>query len=121
MTGSIHNFLRDRQADIVDELIGWVRLRSVAGATGRPAPAVNLKVLVEGEEEAGSTHLAGLIEENRERLDVDLVVFSDTLTWRADHPAVCTSVRGMVMAEIEVYGPCRDVHSGAASGPAPKG
>ncbi|MEU8612494.1 M20/M25/M40 family metallo-hydrolase [Actinoplanes sp. NPDC048791] len=106
----------DAKGQVLSHLWG---IRAHLAATGRAAPAVNLKLLVEGEEEAGSTHLAGLIEEHRERLDTDLVVFSDTLTWRADHPAVCTSVRGMVMAELEVYGPRRDVHSGAASGPAP--
>jgi acetylornithine deacetylase/succinyl-diaminopimelate desuccinylase-like protein len=47
------------------------------------------------------------------------VVFSDTLMWRADHPAVCTSLRGMVGAELQVFGTLRDVHSGAVSGPAP--
>jgi acetylornithine deacetylase/succinyl-diaminopimelate desuccinylase-like protein len=94
-------------------------LRAHLAATGRAAPAVNVKILVEGEEEAGSAHLADLIAEHRDRLGADLVLFSDTVTWRADHPAVCTSLRGMVMAELEVYGPLRDVHSGAASGPAP--
>jgi acetylornithine deacetylase/succinyl-diaminopimelate desuccinylase-like protein len=94
-------------------------VRAHLAATGRAAPVVNLKFLIEGDEEAGSRDFADLLEENRDRLAADLVIFSDTLTWRADHPAVCTSVRGMVMAELVVYGPLRDVHSGAASGPAP--
>jgi acetylornithine deacetylase/succinyl-diaminopimelate desuccinylase-like protein len=94
-------------------------VRAHLAATGRTAPAVNLKFLVEGEEEAGSPHLPGLVEANRARLDADLVVFSDTLLWRADHPAVCTSVRGAINAHLEVHGPLRDVHSGAVSGPAP--
>jgi acetylornithine deacetylase/succinyl-diaminopimelate desuccinylase-like protein len=47
------------------------------------------------------------------------VVFSDTLLWRADHPAVCMSLRGTLLAHLEVFGPLRDVHSGAVSGPAP--
>jgi acetylornithine deacetylase/succinyl-diaminopimelate desuccinylase-like protein len=80
---------------------------------------VNLKFLIEGEEEAGSPHFGRLLADHRDRLGADLVIFSDTLTWRADHPAVCTSVRGQVMADLTVYGPMRDVHSGAASGPAP--
>ncbi|MEU4423575.1 M20/M25/M40 family metallo-hydrolase [Actinoplanes sp. NPDC024001] len=82
-------------------------------------PAVNLKLLVEGEEETGSAQLAGIIERERDRLAADLVVFSDTLLWHAEHPAVCTSMRGMVLAKLQVYGPLRDVHSGAVSGPAP--
>ncbi|GGP85913.1 M20/M25/M40 family metallo-hydrolase [Saccharothrix coeruleofusca] len=94
-------------------------VRAHLAATGRDAPAVNLKFLVEGEEEIGSLHLAGLVDDNRDRLGADLVVFSDTLLWRADHPAICTSVRGLVLAHLEVLGPLRDVHSGAVSGPAP--
>ncbi|GGQ71534.1 M20/M25/M40 family metallo-hydrolase [Couchioplanes azureus] len=94
-------------------------IRAHLAATGRDAPAVNLKFLVEGEEETGSAHLADLLEQNRTKLAADLVVFSDTLTWRQDHPAVCTSLRGMIGAELQVYGPLRDVHSGTVSGPAP--
>jgi acetylornithine deacetylase/succinyl-diaminopimelate desuccinylase-like protein len=94
-------------------------IRAHLAATGRDAPAVNIKLLVEGEEETGSPHLARLLDGHREQLDADLIVFSDTLTWRADHPAVCMSIRGMISAHLEVMGPLRDVHSGAASGPAP--
>jgi acetylornithine deacetylase/succinyl-diaminopimelate desuccinylase-like protein len=94
-------------------------LRAHLAAMGAPAPAVNLKILVEGEEETGSSTLADLLAANRDRVAADLVVFSDTLLWRADHPAVCTSIRGMVSAHLEVFGPLRDVHSGAVSGPAP--
>ena len=93
-------------------------IRAHLAATGRDAPAVNLKILVEGEEESGSAHLSDALNQHRERLDADLVVFSDTLTWRADHPAICTSIRGMISAELRVLGPLRDVHSGAVSGPA---
>jgi acetylornithine deacetylase/succinyl-diaminopimelate desuccinylase-like protein len=83
----------------------------------RDAPAVNLKFLVEGEEEIGSEHLPDLLEDPR--VQADLVVFTDTLLWREDHPAVCTSVRGTTLAHLEIRGPARDVHSGAVSGPAP--
>ena len=86
---------------------------------GRDAPAVNLRFLVEGEEELGSPMLSTLVEEHAEDLAADLVVFSDTTLWRADHPAACTSVRGMISASIEVHGPTKDIHSGAASGSVP--
>ncbi|MEV4351103.1 M20/M25/M40 family metallo-hydrolase [Actinoplanes sp. NPDC049596] len=82
-------------------------------------PPVTIKMLVEGEEETGSAGLSDLIENNRERLAADLVVFSDTLLWHREHPAVCTSMRGMILAQLEVRGPLRDMHSGAVSGPAP--
>ena len=104
----------DAKGQVVAHLWG---IRAHLAATGRDAPAVNLKVLVEGEEEIGSTHLAGLLDDHE--VAADLVVYSDTLLWRADHPAVCMTVRGGLNAQLEVYGPRRDVHSGAVSGPAP--
>jgi acetylornithine deacetylase/succinyl-diaminopimelate desuccinylase-like protein len=94
-------------------------LRAHLAATGRDAPAVNVKFLVEGEEENGSTHLAKLLDDHRDRLGADLIMVSDTLTWREDAPAVCIGLRGSINAQIEVRGPHRDVHSGAVSGPAP--
>jgi len=94
-------------------------IRSHLHATGRTAPAVNLKMIIEGEEEAGSPGLADLLRANRSRLDADAVIFSDTLLWRSDHPALCTSIRGMLGARLEVYGPLTDIHSGAVSGTAP--
>ncbi|GAA3395793.1 M20/M25/M40 family metallo-hydrolase [Cryptosporangium minutisporangium] len=106
----------DAKGQVLAHLWG---IRAHLATTGRDAPAVNLKFLVEGEEEAGSAQLEGLIGEHRERLDVDLIVFSDTMLWRADHPAVCTSVRGQLLAQLRVFGPLRDIHAGAVSGPAP--
>ncbi|MGC5075810.1 M20/M25/M40 family metallo-hydrolase [Agrococcus sp. DT81.2] len=106
----------DAKGQVIAHL--WA-LRAHLHATGRTAPAVNLKVIVEGEEEAGSPGLAAMLDEQRARLDADVVLFSDTLLWRADHPALCTSVRGMVGATIEVLGPLTDIHSGAVSGTAP--
>jgi len=110
-----------------------VRAHLAAGATGAggtgtspdtvagpdPAPKVNLKFLVEGEEEGGSPNLAKLLEDHTDRFAADLVLFSDTLLWDAAYPAVCLSLRGMLSAHLEVYGPERDVHSGAVSGNAP--
>jgi acetylornithine deacetylase/succinyl-diaminopimelate desuccinylase-like protein len=106
----------DAKGQVLAHLWG---LRAHLAATGRDAPAVNLKFLVEGEEETGSPHLEQLLEQNRERLAADLVIYSDTMLWRADHPAVCTSLRGTINARLEVYGPLRDVHGGGVSGPAP--
>ena len=89
-----------------------------AGGHGN-APKVNLKFLVEGEEEGGSPNLAKLLEDHADRFAADLVLFSDTLLWDATHPAVCVSLRGILSVHLEVYGPERDVHSGAVSGNAP--
>ncbi|WP_455835273.1 M20/M25/M40 family metallo-hydrolase [Pseudarthrobacter siccitolerans] len=96
-----------------------MRGSTTGSAAPTAAPAVNLKYLVEGEEEGGSTHLAKVLEEQGDRLQADIVLFTDTLLWREDHPAVCVSLRGMLSASLEVFGPERDVHSGAVSGNAP--
>jgi acetylornithine deacetylase/succinyl-diaminopimelate desuccinylase-like protein len=106
----------DAKGQVVAHL--WA-IRAHLQATGRQAPAVNLKLLVEGEEEAGSPSLAAMLDEHRDRLDADAVLYSDTLLWHAEHPALCTSVRGTLTARVEVFGPLTDIHSGAVSGPAP--
>jgi acetylornithine deacetylase/succinyl-diaminopimelate desuccinylase-like protein len=94
-------------------------VRAHLAVTGNSAPAVNLKLIIEGEEETGSPHLLELVQDHLGQLAADLVVFSDTLLWRADAPAIPTSLRGMISAHLEIRGPLRDVHSGAVSGPAP--
>lgn len=104
----------DAKGQILAHLEG---LRAHLQETG--TPRINLKFLVEGEEEGGSPHLAKLLEDNAERFAADPVLFSDTLLWHARHPAVCVSLRGMLSVHLEVYGPERDVHSGAVSGNAP--
>ncbi|MEU0090768.1 M20/M25/M40 family metallo-hydrolase [Kribbella sp. NPDC006257] len=106
----------DAKGQVIAHLWG---IRAHLAKTGLEAPAVNLKLLIEGEEETGSPHLRQLLEDNQDRLAADLVIFSDTMAWHADHPAVCMSMRGTINAHLEVYGPLRDVHGGAVSGPAP--
>lgn len=94
-------------------------LESGTGAPGPSAPPVTLRLFIEGEEELGSPNLADLLEEHAADLECDLIVYSDTNLLFADRPAVCTSVRGMIGAELTVFGPDGDVHSGAVSGPSP--
>jgi acetylornithine deacetylase/succinyl-diaminopimelate desuccinylase-like protein len=94
-------------------------LRAHLAATGRTTPAVNLKLLVEGEEESGSPHFEGLLQANRERLACDVVVVSDTGMWSRDTPTVCTGMRGMVDGQIDLRGPGGDVHSGSFGGAIP--
>jgi acetylornithine deacetylase/succinyl-diaminopimelate desuccinylase-like protein len=94
-------------------------VRAHLAATGQDAPAVNLKFLIEGEEELGSPNLAAVLDEHRDRLECDLVVFTDSMLLDADHPAVSMSIRGMVGASLTVFGPEADVHSGAVSGATP--
>ena len=83
------------------------------------APPVTIKLLVEGEEESGSTNFAELLRRERERLACDVIVVSDTTMWAADVPSMCTGMRGVIDAEIDVYGPERDLHSGSFGGGVP--
>ncbi|MER7112244.1 dipeptidase [Streptomyces sp. NPDC000229] len=94
-------------------------VRAHLALTGRAAPAVNLKLLVEGEEESGSPHFRALVERHRDRLAADAVVVSDTGMWSETTPTVCTGMRGLADCEIELYGPDQDIHSGSFGGAVP--
>ncbi|GGX56637.1 dipeptidase [Streptomyces minutiscleroticus] len=94
-------------------------VRAHLAATGRTAPAVHLKLLVEGEEESGSPHFRALVEEHAERLAADAVIVSDTGMWSEDTPTVCTGMRGLAECEITLYGPAQDIHSGSFGGAVP--
>ncbi|MFI5802372.1 dipeptidase [Streptomyces sp. NPDC051561] len=94
-------------------------VRAHLAATGRTAPAVNLKLLIEGEEESGSPHFRALVEQQRERLAADAVIVSDTGMWSEDTPTVCTGMRGVADCEITFRGPDQDIHSGSFGGAVP--
>ncbi|MFD8297977.1 dipeptidase [Streptomyces bauhiniae] len=94
-------------------------VRAHLAATGRTAPAVNLKLLIEGEEESGSPNFRALVEEHTGRLAADAVIVSDTGMWSEDTPTVCTGMRGLAECEIRLYGPDQDIHSGSFGGAVP--
>ena len=77
---------------------------------------VNLKFVIEGEEESGSEHLVPFIEANKERLDADIVLISDTAMFSADAPSITYGLRGMAYVEVTLTGPNRDLHSGIYGG-----
>lgn len=77
---------------------------------------INVKIIVEGEEEIGSEHLDDFIKENKKLLDCDFVVVSDTAMYQQDLPSICYGLRGLVYMEVNVTGPNRDLHSGAFGG-----
>jgi acetylornithine deacetylase/succinyl-diaminopimelate desuccinylase-like protein len=94
-------------------------LRANLAASGRTAPPVNLKLIIEGEEESGSPNFPALLRAQRERLRCDVVVVSDTGMWSREVPTICTGMRGMVSCEIELHGPAGDLHSGSFGGAVP--
>jgi len=83
---------------------------------GASAPPVKLKLIIEGEEESGSRHFADLLRRERDRLACDVIVVSDTTMWAADVPSMCTGMRGVTAAQIDLYGPEHDLHSGSFGG-----
>ncbi|GAB4539201.1 MAG: dipeptidase [Anaerolineae bacterium] len=80
------------------------------------APPVNLKFVIEGEEEIGSPHLGDFIQEHAPMLACDVALISDTHMVEAGTPTITCGVRGMVYMELQVQGPARDLHSGAYGG-----
>ncbi|RME70804.1 MAG: dipeptidase [Chloroflexi bacterium] len=77
---------------------------------------VNLKFILEGEEEVGSPNLDKFIQHNQDLLRADALLISDTPMADPDTPVVVTGVRGLVYTEIFMQGPRRDLHSGAYGG-----
>ena len=77
---------------------------------------VNIKLIIEGEEEIGSMHLEDFINDNKELLKCDAVIISDTAMYSKDIPAIGYALRGLCYMQVEVTGPNRDLHSGQYGG-----
>ncbi|MBF0243785.1 MAG: M20/M25/M40 family metallo-hydrolase [Planctomycetes bacterium] len=86
---------------------------------GEGACPVNLKVLIEGEEEIGSPGLEALLREHRQRLLADLMVVADAGSVEVGHPALTVSLRGMCSAVLTLRALKNPQHSGVWSGPIP--
>jgi acetylornithine deacetylase/succinyl-diaminopimelate desuccinylase-like protein len=86
----------------------WLR-----GAGGLP---VNLRCLLDGEEEIGSPSLPGVLRRGRERLASEVVIISDTRMPGPGRPAVTVGLRGLLNLELEVRGPRGDLHAGTFGG-----
>lgn len=80
---------------------------------------VNVKFLIEGEEECGGESIAEFLPKNRDRLKADVALVSDTELYAKGLPTLCVGLRGLVYTEIEARGPSRDLHSGVFGGAAP--
>lgn len=76
----------------------------------------NVKIMIEGEEEVGSSNLGKFLEDNKERLKADIVLVSDTSMISMEHPSIESGLRGLAYMEVEVTGPNRDLHSGVYGG-----
>ncbi len=76
----------------------------------------NVKFMIEGEEEVGSSNLGPWIIENKEKLKGDIILISDTSIIANDIPSIDSGLRGLAYMEVEVVGPNRDLHSGVYGG-----
>jgi len=106
----------DDKGQVFYHLLG---LRANLAVSGRTSPPVNLKVLVEGEEESGSPKFSQLLREKRDRLACDVVVVSDTGMYGAGATTVCVGMRGLTDCQIDLHGPDVDLHSGSFGGAVP--
>lgn len=77
---------------------------------------VNVKIILEGEEEVGSPNLVPFLKEQKDELSCDMVLVSDTAMFAKDIPSITYGLRGLAYMELEVFGPNRDLHSGVYGG-----
>jgi len=78
--------------------------------------ACNIKFMIEGEEEVGSSSLGPYCEQNKEKLKSDVILISDTSMIANDTPSITTGLRGLAYVQVELTGPNIDLHSGVYGG-----
>lgn len=77
---------------------------------------INVKVIIEGEEEIGSVCLAPFVAENSQMLACENVIISDSSQFGPDRPAITYGLRGLAYFQLDVTGPAKDLHSGSHGG-----
>ncbi len=94
----------------------WIHVAAARETQGLP---LNLKFLIEGEEEVGSKHLFDFLRRNRTRLQADAALVSDTAMFAPGLPTLVYGLRGLSYLEVEVESATSDLHSGVHGGAAP--
>jgi acetylornithine deacetylase/succinyl-diaminopimelate desuccinylase-like protein len=104
---------------VVDDKAGLVILVAAIRAwlSAEGGLPVNLKLVIEGEEEIGSTHLAEFLSAEHERLAADVIILTDTANLEAGLPSITTSLRGLVNIDLRVRALDHPLHSGMWGGP----
>ena len=93
-------------------------LESLMRANGGKLP-INVKVLIEGEEEVGGASIAEYVRKEKAKLKADFALVCDTELFAPDLPTLCVGLRGLIYTEIEAIGAKIDLHSGMYGGAAP--
>ena len=78
---------------------------------------INLKLLIEGEEEIGSPNLAPFVQKHKDQLACDGILISDTGLWEDGLPTITAGTRGLCYKEVRLSGPRHNLHSGSHGGP----
>jgi acetylornithine deacetylase/succinyl-diaminopimelate desuccinylase-like protein len=95
----------------------FIHMKSIeAYLKNKGALPINLKVIIEGEEEIGSEHLEIFVKEQKQLLKSDLVLISDSSMFARGVPSICYGLRGLSYMQIDLVGPNRDLHSGSFGG-----
>ncbi len=102
-------------SDDKGQLYAHLKALEAYQATGQELP-VNVKFIIEGEEECGGHSIYQYTEENPDKLACDAVVISDTTLYNETTPGICYSLKGLCYMEIKVTGPAMDLHSGSYGG-----
>ena len=99
----------------------WMHVKALESlfAAGEGRLPLNVRVVIEGEEEVGGEGIAAFVREHGDQLAADVALVSDTEMFAPDLPTLCVGLRGMIYTEIEVRGARTDLHSGMYGGAAP--
>jgi len=94
----------------------YMHLKAFEAMMNNGGVPCNVKFMIEGEEEVGSSNLEWFVKKNHEKLKCDVILISDTGILKNDTPSITTGLRGLSYVEVEVTGPNRDLHSGLYGG-----
>ena len=99
----------------------WMHVKTLEAlfATNYGTLPINVRVIIEGEEEVGGEGIAAFVRQHPEQLEADVAIVSDTEMFAPGIPTLCVGLRGMIYTEIEARGARTDLHSGAYGGAAP--
>ncbi len=95
---------------------GFMHFKAFEALVATDMLPVNVKFMIEGEEEIGSVSLGAFCDQHKDMLQSDIILVSDTGMIAEDIPSITTGLRGLAYWQVEVTGPNRDLHSGLFGG-----